>query len=154
ELRIVPSELSERIDAKILRTRAAFARTANGTLCGHPSGADLRSAYLLSGIAKCGVCGGSLVAYKRSRAEGRDLYICVYHYKRGPEICANSLRIPQTILDTALLDALNAQLDERMIAEAVRRALAQIRTGQNSMPDQRLILERQCSVIEGRLRHL
>lgn len=154
ELRIISAELWERVHAKIERTKHAFARTSNGTLCGHPSGADLRSTYLLSGIAKCGICGGSLVAFKRAKADGRDLYICVFRHKRGPEICPNNLRMPQTTLDTALLDALNQQFDPGIIAEAVRRALAEIQTGQGTLPEQRLALERQCAAIENRLRHL
>ena len=84
DLRIIPADLWERVDRKIQQIRQAFARTANGRLCGHPSGADLRSAYLLSGLAKCAICGGSLVAYKRKRGDGKDLYICVFHHKRGP----------------------------------------------------------------------
>src|SRR6185437_15757509 len=102
ELRIIPQELWEKVEAKILRTRNSFARTSKGTLCGHPSGADLRSTYLLSGIAKCGWCGASLVAFKREKADGHDLYVCHFHHKRGPTICANNVRIPQMILDTAL----------------------------------------------------
>jgi site-specific DNA recombinase len=154
DLRIIPEELWERVRKKMLRMRSAFARTAGGQLCGHPSGADLRSAYLLSGLAKCAVCGGSLVAYKRHRRDGRDLYICVFHHKRGPAVCSNDHRISQHTLDSALLHALNAVLDESMIAEAVKRALAEIRAGQTKFPDQRLAIERQLSLVEARIRHL
>jgi DNA invertase Pin-like site-specific DNA recombinase len=154
DLRIIPEELWERVDRKIRKTRHAFARTANGRLCGHPSGADLRSAYLLSGLAKCAICGGSLVAYKRKRGDGKDLYICVFHHKLGPAVCTNDHRIHQQTLDSALLHALKSVLDEQMIADAVRRALAEIRAGQTQFPDQRLALERQLSLVEARLRHL
>ena len=154
DLRIIPEELSRRVDAKIKRTAAIFARTPDGRLFGHPSGADLRSQYLLSGLAKCGVCGGSLAVQKRGRHHGKNCYMCVYHHKRGPTVCSNDLRINQGILDSALLHALNAILDERMIAEAIQRALAEIRAGQTTFPDQRLAVERQLSLVEARLRHL
>lgn len=154
DLRLIPEALWLRVHAKIARTRQAFARLANGRLCGHPSGADLRSAYLLSGLAQCAVCGGSLVAYKRHKPDGKDLYICVFHHKRGPSICTNDQRIPQSTLDSALLHGLNAALDERLIAAAVQRALADIRAGQTKFPDQRLAIERELSLVEARLRHL
>lgn len=154
DLRIIPEDLWRRVSTKIERTRNAFARSADGKLCGHPSGADLRSAYLLSGIAKCGVCGESLVSFKRKPGQGKDLYVCAFHHRRGEAICTNTIRMPQATLDSALLHALAAVLDERMIAEAVRRALADIRAGQTAFPDQRLALERQLSLVEARLRHL
>jgi len=64
DLRIVPEAISRGVDKRLAERRSQYARTAGGKLCGHPSGADLRSAYLLSGLAQCAWCEGSLVGLK------------------------------------------------------------------------------------------
>ena len=93
------------------------------------------------------------MAYKRQKRDGKDLYICVCHHKRGPSVCSNDQRIPQSMLGSALLHGLNAARDERLIAEAVQCALADICAGQTTFPDQRLTIERQLSLVEARIRH-
>jgi len=52
--------------------------------------------------------------------------MCVYQHKRGSEVCGNNLRINQGILDSAVLHAITAALDERLLAQAVERALFDI----------------------------
>lgn len=154
DLRIVSEDVWQAVAARLQHTRTEYARTADGRLFGHPSGADLRSAYLLSGIAQCAVCGGSIVCQKRGRNNGRNFYMCVYHHNRGPEVCGNDLRITQGVLDSAVLHALISALDERVLAEAVQRALTEIRAGHTKFPDERLAIERHLSLVEARLRHL
>ncbi len=154
ELRIVPPELWAKVERKLTTTRTQYARTADGRMLGHSSGADLRSHYLLSGIAKCAVCGGSLVCQLRSKVHGKNVYMCAYHHGRGRAVCTNDLRIRQGVLDSAVLHALNQVLDEKVLAEAVKRALATIRAGQATFPDERLAIERQLSLIDARERAL
>ncbi|MBI5315042.1 MAG: recombinase family protein [Nitrospirae bacterium] len=154
DLRIVPEHLWERVQAKIARVGALYTRTPDGhRLLRSPNGATFPSPYLLSGIAQCGTCGGSIVAQRRGSKHGRDVYMCIHHHKRGPTVCANDLRIDQGILNSALLHGLASVLDDQMIAEAVKRALLDIRNGQTKFPTQRLALERQLSLVEARLRH-
>ena len=57
-------------------------------------------------------------------------------------------------MDTALLHALNRVRDEKLLGEAVARAVAEIRAGQTTFPDQHVAAERSLSLIEMRLRHL
>ena len=154
DLRIIPEDVWCRVAVRLQHMRVQYARTADGRLFGHPAGADLRSEYLLSGLAQCAVCGGSIVCQKRGRNHGKNCYMCAYHHNRGPEVCGNDLRINQGVLDSAVLHALNAALDERLLAEAVQRALMEIRSGQAKFPDEQLAAERQLSLIEARLRHL
>ena len=52
-------------------------------LIGRPSGADVESPYLLSGIAECGECGGSLVAMTRSHGRQRMPFYGLRYHKRG-----------------------------------------------------------------------
>ena len=93
ELRLVPETLSRAVDTRLADRRSQYAKTAGGQLFGHPSGADLRSAYLLSGLAQCALCEGSLVGLKRGKGHGKNCYLCVRHHHRGPEICSNDVRI-------------------------------------------------------------
>lgn len=153
DLRIIPEDLWRRVSKRMEKMSQVFARTPEGYICGHPSGADLRSLYLLSGMAKCGVCGGSLISFKRKPTEGHSLYVCNFHHHREPAICKNAVRMPQPRLDRAFLQALNQVLDEQMIAEAVQRALSKIRHLQTEFPEQRLALERQLSLVEAKIRH-
>ena len=65
ELAIVDAELWQRVQARRAEAGATFLRRMDGKLIGRPSGADVASPYLLSGIAECARCGGSLVAMTR-----------------------------------------------------------------------------------------
>jgi hypothetical protein len=151
-LRIVSPNLWSRVHAKITQAGTVYARRPNGQLVGRPSGADQRSAYLLSGVAQCAVCGGSLVCQVRQRTDGHNVYICAYYHGRGPAVCPNNLRIHQGVMDAAVLDALGRVLDARLLDEAVRRAGETLRS--SPVPDERLALDRQLAVIETRLQHL
>ena len=95
------------------RIRAAFSHaslTCDGQRRGRPPGADLRSRALLSGLAHCTVCGGSLVALTRRHGTGAvrkrvELYGCAYHQKRGRSVCPNGVVMRQDRLDRVFLDA-------------------------------------------------
>ncbi|PYR48822.1 MAG: hypothetical protein DMF89_14540, partial [Acidobacteria bacterium] len=86
ELRIVAEELWQAAHRRLDRTREVYAGTG-----GRPPLDRQRSEYLLSGIAKCAECGGSLVAFTRDMKAGgrRNLYGCMYHHKRGVKVCRN-----------------------------------------------------------------
>lgn len=156
ELRIIPQVLWEQIEKRRAQNKRAYLRSEDGRLLSRPTGEDRRSSYLLSGICKCVVCGGSLVAIKRTakRRYTRTVYTCAYHHKRGNAICTNNVEIRQDILDSAILHAMNEALDERVLEASVVRALEQIRNDQEKFPDQRISIERELSLIQTRLHHL
>ncbi|MFQ5946774.1 MAG: recombinase family protein [Anaerolineae bacterium] len=156
DLRIIPEDLWGAVQARLERAGNTFLRSAgDGRLLGRPSGADLESPYLLSGLAQCAVCGGSLVAMTRGHGKTRGkFYGCVYYHKRGSTVCANTLQIRQEILDQALLQAINEVLDDRILEAAVERALERLRSGQEQTLDYRMALERELSLIEARIGHL
>lgn len=106
-----------------------------------PSGADL-----MSGIAVCAVCGGSIVCQMRRKVYGTCI-MCAYHHGRGKTVCTNDLRINQGIVDSAFFHALNRVLDEKLLEEAVTRVLAEILAGQTTFPDWRLAAERTLSLL-------
>jgi hypothetical protein len=71
ELRIVAPALWHAVERRRERAAATFPGvTAGGRRTGRPSGGDLLSPYLLSGLAACAACGGSLVAITRPHGTG------------------------------------------------------------------------------------
>jgi DNA invertase Pin-like site-specific DNA recombinase len=102
ELRIVPEDLWQAAHRRLDATRALYATGRRAT--DRPD----QEKYLLSGLATCATCGGSLVAftrdYKRAGQRGR-FYGCNYNHKRGAKVCANGLLIRQDRLDQVVLDA-------------------------------------------------
>src|SRR5262249_49097398 len=133
--------------------------TQDGRHLARPSGADLESPYLLSGLAQCAACGGSLVAMTRAHGprgarERVPFYGCIYHHKRGDVICKNDVVIRQKFLDDAFLDALAEALDDRLIARAIEKAVARAQSGRAASADQRMRLLRERSNVETNMRNL
>lgn len=114
----------------------------------------MRSAYLLSGLAQCAWCDGSLVGLKRGKGHGKNCYLCVRHNHRGPEICANDIRINEGILNDAVLEAVRHVIEPRMLQDAVAQALETLRARRTLLPDQRRAIERDLAVCDGRIQHL
>ena len=155
DLRIIPSDLWKQVQSRHAHNRTVWLRDGQGHLQSRPSGGDLRSPYLLSGLAQCAICEGSLVGVSRPRGGGsRKVYVCVYAHKRGPSVCKNNVRLPQETLDSAILHALNDVLDERVLEAAVEQALRKLREGRAALPDQRTAILRELSLLESRLTHL
>ena len=124
-------------------------------LCAEGQGfTRIAKAFLLSGIATCVTCGGSLVAftrdYKRAGQRGR-FYGCNYNHKRGAKVCANRILIRQDKLDQVVLDAIAEALDERLLERAVEKAAARLARRRRAAPDRRAQLERELADVEARL---
>jgi hypothetical protein len=157
-LRIVSETLWDAAHEQMKKQRELYCRSATGQLLGRPSHPDYtgNSPYLLSGLARCTECGGSLVALRRGPkfAPPTLFYGCAYHHQRGQTVCRNNLVIRQTILDHAVLDALASALDERLIARSVDLALSRLRSGREQALDRRSHIERELSLIEAKIHNL
>jgi len=107
ELRIVPDELWERAHARFPARGAA-----------KPGGAPPR--YLLSGIARCGLCGGPLTVINgRDSYDPIKVYVCAYHRTRGT--CTNKLRRPVASVDSVVLGWIAERLDEQLVIDVCRK---------------------------------
>src|SRR5262249_30254789 len=112
ELRIVSEDLWRAVERRRERAASSFPGiTRDGRRASRPSGADLASPYLLSGLAVCAACGGSLVAITRPHGTGAarqrvPMYGCVYHQKRGRAVCKNDVVIRQGRLEQGFLQSL------------------------------------------------
>jgi hypothetical protein len=76
---------------------------------------------LLAGFLECGECGGAF------HVVSRDNWGCSWRRNRGPAACANEAKIPQAILELALLHAVREALDEEVAAHALDVALDELR---------------------------
>ncbi len=125
ELAIVSRELWDLVQARLRRTRAQ--------LRGRPAGTGARPS-LVSGLLRCGVCGGSMTVVRRKVKAGVSYASlgCTSHASRGPAICPNALSVSEKKASRTLVGALREKLDrpefiERFIA-AFRQRSTELRT--------------------------
>ncbi len=104
-LRIVTETAWQAAHARLSGIRAHLLKVSGGR-----SGArarDIDSRYLLSGFARCAVCGGSLGVVSRSHGGARAyFYGCIAYHKRGTGVCGNALQRPIACVDEAVLGTL------------------------------------------------
>ncbi|MFI0416398.1 MAG: recombinase family protein [Candidatus Thiodiazotropha sp.] len=94
ELRIVPQDLWDTAKAK----QAALDQKAPGLWRRN------RPQYLLSGLLKCGVCGGGFAKVNTER------YGCANARNKGKSVCANTKTIKREALEKSVLEALQTHL--------------------------------------------
>ncbi len=139
DLRIVPHELWHAVQKRIAAERAAYLASTNGNLFGRPDmGRD--SKYLLSGLVRCGVCGGSMTAnvqHSGNKGNRRRLvvFLCGYRNNRGKTACSNSLRLPEPVVNQQVLDAMASVMRPDVLRAAVRRALARAKDEKRERAD-------------------
>jgi DNA invertase Pin-like site-specific DNA recombinase len=160
ELRIVSTDLWRAVERRRERAATSFPGfTRDGRRLSRPSGADLASPYLLSGLAVCAACGGSLVAMTRPHGTGADrqrvpMYGCVYHQKRGDVVCKNDVVIRQEKLDKAFLEALAESIDDQLLSRAVAKAVERLQRPRPDVHQDRARLAREREQTATSIRHL
>ena len=112
ELRIVSPEIEA---ATAARRASMAARRLPGRVGGRPPGQG--SPYLLVGLLRCGVCGGTMEVLSRQHgSQRRFAYHCYAARRKGAAVCANRLparldeanaavvaEVTKTLLDPAVL---------------------------------------------------
>ncbi len=152
DLRIISDQLWDAAHARIAATREAY--RAAGRLQGRPPGGT-ESKYLLTAIAECATCGGSMVAASRASGRGRKpAYVCANHRERGNTICANRLHAPMEAADRAVLGAIESDLlRPEVVEEALREAIRQRELSEDEAVTRREHLEGELHRIDGELAH-
>lgn len=122
DLRIVSDAIWAAAHARLGRVRAQLETATGGKLGGRLR--DVDSKYLLSGFARCGVCGGCVSATSRSHGTGQNrwrvaMYGCLAYHKRGRDICSNGLYARVESIDAAVLGTLGSDVLRPEIVEAV-----------------------------------
>ena len=157
DLRIIPTDLWQQVQKRLTVNQEVYSKSSTQAGNGNVRTAlrDIESPYLLSGMARCKHCGGPIEALGRdySRRKGR-YYGCAYHRKRGTSICQNALRVEQDMLDPLVLKALSDVLDEKLLEEAVERALENLRSGQDQRLSRQAPIERELCLIEASEKNL
>jgi site-specific DNA recombinase len=118
DLRIVSDELWHAAQAQATERRTKY------------KGGDRSrfSPYLLSGFARCAVCGGGFASHVRTH--GKQLarfYGCTSYWERGPSVCNNRLVGRMDAIDAEVLATLEDDiLRPSVIERAVTLALAEL----------------------------
>lgn len=119
ELAIVPKDLWDEVQVRFQRVYSK-AR-------GRPAGTG-NHVHLVSGLMRCGVCGGSMTIVGRKMKNGVSYarFGCTAHYSRGASICANALSVSEKKASRTLVNALKQKLDgpdlvERFVAKFKQR---------------------------------
>ena len=129
---IIDLTLWERVQRRLARVAALF--EASGRHMSQIRG--LHSAYLLTGILTCGVCGAHFTGRPGAKRKAGDrpyYYGCSFHVSRGAGVCRNRTLLPretlerdlldvllQTVLTPATLDQVLAVLNRRLRAQAAQ----------------------------------
>jgi site-specific DNA recombinase len=132
-LRIVSDEVWNAAQARLRGIRAQLVTASSNGPGGRrkPRARDIESSYLLSGFARCAVCGGGLCVMSRTRNGGQQrehFYGCLAHHKRGAAVCGNGLTLPMDRVDAAVLGTLASDvLRPALVMEIVDVALEALR---------------------------
>ena len=146
ELQIVPKDTWQAVQARRADKRKAYLSTNDGERFGRPPN-QCESKYLLTGLARCTVCGGSLIVRSRSHGKQRRyFYSCGSFHERGSTVCKNNLSVPMEATDEAVFDEIEGfVLHPAVVDRALKMALDELRPppGQVTAERRRLGAERQ-----------
>jgi hypothetical protein len=146
ELRII-SEDEWQAHARLTAARAIYFKGTKGHAFGRPALGN-PSKYLLTNLALCGCCGGSLKARSRTHGNGRKhFYGCASYHERGRTVCGNGADVPMVdaddiVIEALLDDVLDASILEDSVAEGLRLLLGE------ANEDRTAIIERELATVE------
>lgn len=113
--------------------------------------AQKKRTYLLSGIARCALCGGPFSII--GGGAGRRRFGCYRSYKLGRTVCANRQSVLASLLEEKVLDNVRAELAECM--DEVREVVVEeIRAFAASRPDRHAEVAKQLSEVERQIGNL
>ncbi len=155
QLRIISDELWQAVRQRRAKARTIYLKSTGGRTWGHPVN-GIESPYLLTGMAACGVCQGSLHVRSRRSAQNRlFVYGCMTHHLRGKAVCANSSVIPMALVDDAVLAAINRDvLAPVVVRRAIRMTFALIAPLQTALDERRDRLQAGIDKLENELERL
>jgi site-specific DNA recombinase len=155
ELRIVSETLWQATHARLRDTVAAYVAARPGW--GRPP-APIQARYLLTGFTECALCGGSMLAWRRTAGHGPPAYQCAYHQYRRPASAPNARTITVDTATTAVVDGLRDRaLAPDVLIPAIHEAVTQYqarRAEPGSRRDLEWDLERNLERVRGELDRL
>ena len=149
ELRIVPDALWQAAHARLDAARAAYLRGTGGRLWGRPD-QGVESKYLLTGLVRCYVYGGSI--YVKSRSHGRRrffLYGCTSYHLRGRSVCPNGIEVSMEPTNQLVLDAFASDiLRPEYVEQAIDRLVAWLQPAASDLKVQRAAFTEELGTVE------
>jgi len=148
ELAIIDRATWDRVQTRIGRVHHV---DKSGTRRGRPAGSGSRP-YLVSGLLKCGVCGGPM-SISGQRVKNGIRYAqfgCTAHRSRGASVCANSETISEKKITGSLIAALKDALASDELREVFARAFER-RVNERSKTVKPVDLERQLEAAQRRV---
>ncbi len=129
--------------------RTVYLRGTKGELWGRPT-SNLDSKYLLTGLVKCGLCGGSVYIKSSSRKGTRAyFYGCMTFHLRGRTACSNHYLVPMAAANEAILGVFEREVLHPEVTEAVvRKALDKFRASQKDKKHNRERYHQQIAMID------
>ena len=111
--------------ARLEAASAIYRKGTQGRAFGRPA-LGSPSKYLLTNLALCGCCGGTLHVRSWSHGNGRKyFYACSGYHLRGKTVCGNNADAPMVDTDEILIEALlDDVLDPTLLHDAVEEALS------------------------------
>ena len=155
QLRIISESDWKAAHDRLNATRAVYLRGTKGELWGRPA-STLDSKYLLTGLVKCGLCGGSLYVKSSSRKGQRAFsYGCMTFHLRGRAACTNSLLVPMEAANEAVLKVLGQDVLHPDVTDTVvRKAVAKFRASQQQKKKNRQQYYERIAQVDAELRRL
>ena len=149
-LRIVPQDLWERVQSRIGGRRPGKGRAP---------GAGKFGSSLLSGLLRCGVCGGSVVIVSRRHKNGASYanFGCTVNRSRGDAICSSSRTVSERKITEAVISALKTEFTVPDLAERFQAILTEAFDARNnaaSSSDEVRALERAAQEAETRVKNV
>lgn len=119
-------------------TEVAQRFEGNKPFGGAKAGKGRRNKYLLSGIGRCGVCGGPMqVCNARQGRQNIRVYGCRWRKDRGASVCSNSLHQPVERVDAFVVGYLRHHiLTERVVEEICGVVRERLQDRQQHVPDE------------------
>ena len=108
------------IDAELWQAAERVRQRRQVCISGGGSARSMTSAYLLTGLLKCGQCGGNYILHApRGPRAGKPYYRCGIHQRRGETVCANRASVAQGRIETAVVGLLADELLTKATVEAL-----------------------------------
>lgn len=151
-LRIIDEVLWNKVQKRLMAVRETYIRDNNGNLWGRPE-TGRESKYLLSGLTRCGCCGGNITVVGGQKHK-HYYYGCSYNQNRGENACANNHRVKMPELDNAVIDAIKQLLTPEALDYVTDKAIEIIKKRQVQKPSELPNLKKDMRRIERELVNL
>jgi site-specific DNA recombinase len=117
-LRIIPDALWDAVHRQLRQRYDRAVKPAEYT----------RNRYLLTGVLKCGVCGGGMEVRRQKFGRRRTTILhCSAHHRKGAAICPNGKTMVMADAEAAILaEVQRTLLDPTVIETAIHRAIERL----------------------------